>query len=135
VSHAPAAVVGEPENISGVTHMQKECNRVLCISVEGDGESATVKCRGRLVAGTTNEFSLAVKQLLPQTKVVFIHLAELTYIDSAGLSTVLRLRASARKAGCQCELPHLGKQLRNLLRLRNVLNALGQVEEHGITIA
>jgi anti-sigma B factor antagonist len=48
---------------------------------------------------------------------------------------LVRLHASARKQGCEFKLLHLGKQLRNLLKLTNLLSVFSQAEDHGITIA
>ena len=109
--------------------------KTLTFEIERDGDTAVVKCHGRLVAGTTEELYLEVKQLLPQAKVVVVDLAELTYVDSSGLGAVVRLHASARKLGCEFKLLHLGKQLRNLLKMTNLLSVFGQAEDHGINIA
>ena len=115
--------------------MPEESEKVLSFAIERDGDTAVVKCHGRLVAGTTEELYQEVKQLLPQARVVIVDLAELTYVNSSGLGTLVRLHASARKLGCEFKLLHLGKQLRNLLKLTNLLSAFGQVEDHGINIA
>ncbi len=115
--------------------MPEEQEKVLTLAIERDGDTAVVKCHGRLVAGTTEELYQEVKDLLPQTKMVVVDLAELTYVDSSGLGTLVRLHASARKLDCELKLLHLGKQLRNLLKLTNLLAVFSQVEDHGITIA
>ena len=115
--------------------MPEEQDKVLTLAIERDGDTAIVKCHGRLVAGATEELYREVKDLLPQTKLVVVDLAELTYVDSSGLGTLVRLHASARKQGCELKLLHLGKQLRNLLKLTNLLSVFSQVEDHGITIA
>ena len=115
--------------------MPEEPEKVLTFAIERDGDTAVVKCRGRLVAGATEELYQEVKDLLPQVKVVVVDLAELTYVDSSGLGTLVRLYSSARKLGCEFKLLHLGKQLRNLLKLTNLLSVFGQVEDQGITIA
>ena len=115
--------------------MPEQSAKVLTFEIERDGDTAVVKCYGRLVAGTTEELYQEVKQVLPQTKVVVVDLAELTYVDSTGLATLVRLQASARKAGCEFKLLHLGKQLRNVLKLTNLLSVFAQAEDHGITIA
>ena len=115
--------------------MPEESPKVLTFEIERDGDTAVVKCHGRLVAGATEELYQEVKHLLPQTKVVVIDLAELTYVDSMGLGTLVRLYASSRQEGCELKLLHLGKQLRNLLKLANLLSVFGQAEDHGINIA
>jgi anti-sigma B factor antagonist len=115
--------------------MPEESEKVLAFEIERDGDSAVVKCHGRLVAGTSEEFNQEVKQLLSQSKVVVIDLADLTYVDSTGLGTLVRLYASSRQVGCEFKLLHLGKQLRNLLKMTNLLSVFGQAEDHGINIA
>ena len=115
--------------------MPEASEKVLTVVIERDGDTAVVKCHGRLVAGTTEDFYGEVKQLLPKAKSVVVDLRELTYVDSSGLGTLVRLHASARKLDCDFKLLHLGKQLRNLLRLTNLLSVFAQAEGDGITIA
>jgi anti-sigma B factor antagonist len=115
--------------------MPEESEKVLAFEIERDGDTAVVKCHGRLVAGATEEFHQAVKDLLPQTKVVIVDLAELSYVDSTGLGVLVRLSVSARRLGREFKLLHLGKQLRNVLKVTNLLSHFGQLEEHGINIA
>lgn len=115
--------------------MPEEPEKLLTFEIERDGETAVVKCHGRLVFGTSDEFYHAVKPLLPQTKTIIIDLAELTYVDSMGLGTLVRLYASSRQDGCEFKLLHLGKQLRNLLKMTNLLSVFAQAEHHGINIA
>jgi anti-sigma B factor antagonist len=115
--------------------MPEESEKVLTLEIERDGDTAVVKCYGRLVAGATDELYQAVKHLLPQTKVVVVDLAELTYVDSTGLGTLVGLNASARRQKCEFKLLHLGKQLRNVLKLTNLLSVFAQAEDHGINIA
>ena len=115
--------------------MPEESEKVLSFEIERDGDTAVVKCHGRLVAGTTEELYQEVKHLLPQAKVIVVDLADLTYVDSTGLGMLVRLNASTRKLGCELKLLHLGKQLRNVLKLTNLLSVFSQAEDHGITIA
>jgi anti-sigma B factor antagonist len=115
--------------------MPEESEKVLTFEVERDGDTTIVKCRGRLVAGTSQDFYQEVKQLLPQTKRIVLDLAELTYVDSMGLGALVRLYVSARQEGCELKLLHLGKQLRNVLKMTNLLSVFAQAEEHGINIA
>jgi anti-sigma B factor antagonist len=119
----------------GATQMPEESEKVLSFAIARDGDKAVVKCHGRLVAGTTEELYQEVKQLLPQAKVVVVDLADLTYVDSSGLGTLVRLHTSARRLGCELKLLHLGKQLRNILKLTNLLSVFSQVEDQGINIA
>jgi anti-sigma B factor antagonist len=115
--------------------MPEESVKILTFEIERDGDTAVVKCHGRLVLGTSEELYQAVKPLLPQTKVVVVDLADLTYVDSMGLGTLVRLYASARQGGCDFQLLHLGKQLRNVLKMTNLLSVFAQAEDHGVNIA
>jgi anti-sigma B factor antagonist len=115
--------------------MQDELQKVLTFEIEQDAAQTVVKCHGRLVTGSVEDLFQAVKLLLPQTKRVVVDLAGLTYVDSTGLGALVRLQLSARKAGCEFKLLHLGKQLRNLLKLANLLSVFAEAEDHGITIA
>jgi anti-sigma B factor antagonist len=122
-------------HLPGANDMPEESEKVLSYEIERDGDSAIVKCHGRLVLGTAEEFYQDVKHLLPQIKLATIDLADLTYVDSMGLGALVRLYASSRQVGCELKLLHLGKQLRNLLKMTNLLSVFGQTEDHGITIA
>jgi anti-sigma B factor antagonist len=121
--------------LPGAAHMPEESQKALTFEIERDGDTAIVKCHGRLVLGTSEELYQAVKYLLPQTKVVVVDLADLTYVDSMGLGTLVRLYASSRQEGCEFKLLHLGKQLRNVLKMTNLLSVFSQAEDHGVNIA
>jgi anti-sigma B factor antagonist len=112
-----------------------ESEKVLTFEIEPEGDTTVVKCHGRLVLGTADELYQAVKPLLPQTKAIIIDLADLTYVDSMGLGTLVRLYASSRQEGCEFKLLHLGKQVRNVLRMTNLLSVFSQAEDHGVNIA
>ena len=115
--------------------MPEESVKILSFEIERDGDGAVVKCHGRLVAGTADEFYQEVKPLLPEVKRVVVDLADLTYVDSMGLGVLVRSYTSARQAGCELKLLHLGKQLRNLLKMTNLLSVFSQAEDHGINVA
>ena len=107
----------------------------LTFEIERNGESAVVKCHGRMVAWGTDDFQRGVKSLLPGTKAIVIDLADLKFVDSMGLGTLVRLYVSARQAGCKLSVEHLGKQVRNVLSITHLLEVLGQSEEQNIHVA
>lgn len=107
----------------------------LTFEIERNGESAVVRCHGRMVAWGTDDFHRAVKSLLPETKVIVIDLADLKFVDSMGLGALVRLYVSARHAGCQLTVEHLGKQVRNVLSITHLLSVLAQAEANNITVA
>lgn len=109
--------------------------KVLTFEIERNGESAVVKCHGRLIAGYCDELYQKVKPVLSETKDVTIDLAELTYVDSMGLGTLVRIYVAGRKTGCRTTVQHLGKQVRNILSMTNLLSVFAQAEGDNITVA
>ena len=114
---------------------EKTSQKPLTFEIERDGETAVVKCHGRLVWGQTEALYGDVKLLLPQTKELVLDLADLTFVDSSGLGVLVRMYVAARSAGCQLSLLHLGQQLRNLLTMTNLTNVLHEAGSHNTHIA
>jgi anti-sigma B factor antagonist len=100
--------------------------------IEQSATTATVFCQGRLVAGVTDQLYDPVKKLLPEVKTLILDLGEVTYMDSMGLGTLVRLYASSKSAGCSLELVHLGKRVRELLGVTGLLNVFSHIGEHGM---
>lgn len=119
----------------GAIPMPEQSEKVLTFEIEREGDAAVVKCHGRLVLGACDELYRDVRSLLPQTKLLVVDLAELTYVDSMGLGTLARLYVSSRQEGCEFKLLHLGKQVRNVLKMTNLLSVFAQAEDHGVNIA
>ena len=109
--------------------------KTFTFEIERNGESAVVKCHGRLVAGVGDEFYQAIKPLFAEAENVTIDLADLTYVDSMGLGTLVRIYAHARGIGSRVTLLHLGKQVRNALSMTNLLAVFARAEDDNITIA
>lgn len=105
---------------------------VLTIDIKPFDGGAVVYCHGRLVAGVTDILYLGVKALIPGTKRIVLDLTDLSYSDSMGLGTLVRLYASAKAAGCSLELINLSKQIRSLLGLTDLLGIFTAVGEKGI---
>jgi anti-anti-sigma factor len=53
-------------------------------------------------------------------------------MDSMGLGALIRLYVSARSAGCDLELINLGKRIRQLLGVTNLLSVFTVIGETGI---
>jgi anti-sigma B factor antagonist len=110
----------------------KPAASLLTLDIERTGNTAVVRCHGKLVAGVTDVLYSGVRQLLPDTKRIVLDLTDLSRMDSMGLGTLARLYVSARSAGCDLELMNLGKQVRQLLDTTNLLSAFTIVGEHRI---
>jgi anti-anti-sigma factor len=108
--------------------------KVLTLEIERAGTTAVVRCSGSLVAGTGDLLYTQVRQLIPDSKRIVLDLKDLVRVDSMGLGTLVRLYVSARSANCEIELTHLGKQVRQLLSVTNLLSVFTVVGEHGIRL-
>src|SRR5208337_5137097 len=90
--------------------------------VERKGDLSLVKCHGRLVSGVCDVLCAKVCPLIPVSKRIVLDLTDLTHMDSMGLGTVVRLYVSAKSSGCCLELINLGKGVRQLLGVTNLLS-------------
>ncbi|MGA2148547.1 MAG: STAS domain-containing protein [Bryobacteraceae bacterium] len=63
-----------------------------------------------------------------------LDLTDLTHMDSMGLGTVVRLYVSARSAGCDLELINIGKRIRQVLGVTNLLSVFTIIGENGIRV-
>lgn len=112
--------------------MLDKAGAVLTLEVIRTGDTAVVKCVGRLVAGATDRLYIPVKQLIPESKRIVLDLTELSRMDSMGLGTLARLYVSARSCDCELQLLNLGKQVQQLLGTTNMLNVFTVIGERGI---
>jgi anti-sigma B factor antagonist len=107
---------------------------LLTLDVEREGDVAVVRCHGRLVAGVNNILYAKVCQLMPDSKRIVLDLGDLAYMDSTGLGTLVRIYASAKGAGVSLELVHLGRRIRELLSMTNLLSVFTVIGEQGTMI-
>jgi anti-sigma B factor antagonist len=108
--------------------------KLLTLEVEHKGKFILVQCHGRLVAGVCNVLYTRVHELIPGSKRIVLDLTDLTFVDSMGLGTLVRLYVSAKSAGSCLELINLGKQVRELLGITNLLSVFADMCEQGINI-
>lgn len=106
----------------------------LTLDIERDGNTAIVRCRGRLVAGVNDFLYLEVSQLIPDHKRIVLDLTDLTHMDSMGVGALIRLYVSCKSAKCDLELINLGKRIRQLLGITNLLSVFTVIGENGVKI-
>lgn len=81
-----------------------------------------VDCAGRLVFGEeTSALREKVKSLIAQDSRIVLNLADITYIDSGGLGTLVALYTTARNAGGSIKLSRLTKRVGDLLQVTKLL--------------
>jgi anti-sigma B factor antagonist len=106
----------------------------LTLDVVRAGDAFVVHCNGKLVAGVNDILYVKVSKLIPATKRIVLDLTNLTRVDSTGLGTLVRLKVSARSAGCSVELINLGKQVRLLLGTTGLMKVFATIGESGIKL-
>ncbi len=81
-----------------------------------------VDCHGRIIFGDESlMLREAVKELLKTTKDIVINLADVNYIDSGGLGTLVGLYTSARSTGGMIKLANLTHRVGELLQVTKLL--------------
>jgi len=114
--------------------MSDKAASLLTLDVDRTGNTAVVRCRGKLVAGVNDVLYLKVKQLIPDSKRIVLDLTDLTHMDSMGIGTLARVYVHCRSAGCELELVNLGRQVRQLLGTANLLSVFTVIGERGIKL-
>jgi len=81
-----------------------------------------VDCSGRIVFGDESILLRdKVKQVLSAHKGVLLNLAEISYIDSGGLGTLVGLRTSAIMAGASLRLASLTKRVVDVMQITKLM--------------
>ncbi len=106
----------------------------LTLEIERKGSTALVHCHGRLIAGVCNNLYTKVHPLIPECKRIVLDLTDLASVDSMGLGTLVRLYVSAKAGGSCLELVNLGKQVREILGITNLLSLFGDMCEKGVAM-
>jgi anti-anti-sigma factor len=97
----------------------------LTLQSETVGEVVVVRCRGRIVSGDESRFlQLELEKLTELRKNVVMNLAEVTYVDSGGLGTLVRLFGMLRAVRGDLKLCQLSPFVIQVLKATNLLNVL-----------
>ncbi|MGD0730035.1 MAG: STAS domain-containing protein [Terracidiphilus sp.] len=106
----------------------------LTLEIEPQGDEVIVRCHGQLIAGVSDVLYTPVAKLIPCYKRVVLDLADVAYMDSMGLGTLVRLYVHAKSARTELVLAHLGKRIRQLLGVTHLLSVFAVMGEQGIKI-
>lgn len=82
-----------------------------------------VDCSGRIVFGEESAtLRDTIKKMLTQSPRLVLNLAEVSYIDSGGLGTLVSLYTTARNAGGALKLARLTQRVGDLLQLTKLVS-------------
>jgi len=95
---------------------------VKMTSSEVDGVSV-LRLDGRIVLGEeSNSLRERLKSLVAEgKKKIVLNMAKVTYIDSAGLGTLVAAHVSAKTQGASVRLCHLGQNFHEVLQMTKLL--------------
>jgi len=81
-----------------------------------------VDCEGRIVFGDeSSDLRDKVRKLIEQNNRILLNLADVSYIDSGGLGTLVALYTTARNAGGAIKLVNLTQRVDDLLQVTKLL--------------
>ena len=107
----------------------------LTLDTEVAGDKAIIRCHGRLVMGTGGILHAEVARLIPDVKKIVLDLTDLTFMDSMGVGTLMRVYVSTKGAGCELELINVGKRIMELLGITHLLSVLTVIGENDIRMS
>ncbi len=85
------------------------------------GDVLVADCRGRLVYGEASDrLALRVRAEMPDSAHVVLNLRGVTYIDSAGIGTLVGLYTSARSRGGDVRLAAISPFVRKVLHITHL---------------
>jgi len=98
----------------------------LDLTTEKTKTETIVHCNGRITSDTAQSLKTTVKPLLSEGKTVVLDLANVNYMDSSGLGTVVGLYVSAKSASCELKLTNLNKLLKDLFSITRLGEVMAQ---------
>lgn len=94
-----------------------------------------LQCAGRIIAGVEAQaLHDIVKQELPQQPNVVLQMADVQFIDSSGLGTIVRLMSAARAAGGDVKICQPPEMMRKVLAMTNLRKVFEIYETEGEAI-
>ncbi len=83
-------------------------------------DETLVRCIGRITSTTSPMLQTAVRNLIPETKLVVLDLTDVSYMDSSGLGAIVGVYLSARRQQRELKLINLNQRLKELFRITNM---------------
>ena len=114
--------------------MSHEAANRFSTEIQRSAEAALVTCHGALVSSTSNILQREVKELISGSAKIVLDLKDLTYIDSMGIGSLVRLYVSARSSGCSLQLINIGGRVQQVLGITNLLTVFGAAEDHNLPV-
>lgn len=108
----------------------------LSLNTRRVGRVTIVSCGGRIIAGNeTESLRVHVSGMMRDRKDFVLHLGDVSFIDSSGLGTMVRLLTSTRQSHGDLKLCNIPPSIDKVLRLTNLtrLFEIHESEENAIS--
>jgi anti-sigma B factor antagonist len=108
---------------------------VKIVNREVDGVSV-VELNGRIVLGEeSNSLREMLKSLIADgKKKIVLNMANITYIDSSGLGTLVAGHVSAKSKGASVRLCHLGQKFHEVLQMTKLLTVFDVYDTEALAV-
>ncbi len=108
----------------------------LSLDTREVGRVTIVRCNGRIIAGSESESLRAhVAWLLRDRRAIVLHLAEVGFIDSSGLGTIVRALTSTRQARGDLKLCSMPEHVRKVLEMTHLTTVFDTHESEETAVA
>ena len=86
----------------------------LKLETEKENSQTTVRAKGRITSTTSAEMENTLRNLVGGNQRVVLDLADVDYIDSAGLGALVSVYTHARRLNCDLQIANPKQRIRNL---------------------
>jgi anti-anti-sigma factor len=116
---------------------RKEADMGLQISVRKSDNVAIIDLQGRIVIGDTNDsFEGELRKLAERTPCdVLVNLAEVTQIDSSGISTLVKSFVTLKRGGGNLKILNPTGMVREVLDVTGLMNCLPTYTDEATALA
>jgi len=98
----------------------------LKFTVEKSPAGTVVNCFGRITFNTVDLLVEKVRPLIPEANRIVLDLTQVSFMDSSGLGTMVRLWVTAKNAGCEFKARNLSQRLKDLFTMTNLASMFGE---------
>jgi anti-sigma B factor antagonist len=106
------------------------------ISVRESGDVAILDLRGKWTIDGAELLNRHLRKLVGDgVRKILLNLADVTQIDSSGVSSMVRMRTSLRRQGGDVRLLHPSKHAMDVLRVLHLVEVIPTFEEENLAVA
>jgi len=117
-------------------HRGHQHGRMTQISVRQSGDVAILDLRGRWTIDGGEFLNRHLQKLVGDgVRKILLNLADVTQIDSSGVSSIVRMRTSLRREGGDVRLLHPSKLAMDELRVLHLLDMIPTFDEENLAVA